>query len=150
MLSCRTNLNDKIACLGQGIPQLLEMSSTDSKSGDDGDDSDHDTVNKKTGQQKYGKAAILTRALEYIQHLECSAQRLGGEVVALNTRVGAFERLAMSGSIVMNSAPTPSGLLMPKKETLQSIQADFKQTKHHARSVSAAAGAKRNSKKVAT
>jgi hypothetical protein len=118
----RTNLNDKIACLGQGIPPLRKMSSMDSKSGDEGDNSDNDTVDK-TGQQKYGKAAILTRALEYIQHLECTTQRLGGEVVTLKTRVGAFERLAMSSGIVMNGAPTPSGLLTPKKETLQNIQA---------------------------
>jgi hypothetical protein len=118
----RTNLNDKIACLGQGIPPLRKMSSMDSKSGDEGDNSDNDTVDK-TGQQKYGKAAILTRALEYIQHLEYTTQRLGGEVVTLKTRVGAFERLAMSSGIVMNGAPTPSGLLTPKKETLQNIQA---------------------------
>jgi len=138
----RTNLNDKINFLRQGIPPLWRRSSTDSKSGDEAEDSDQETTDKKRGQQKYGKAAILTRALEYIQHLESTTQRFGDEVAVLKTRVGAFERLAMSGSIVMNSAPVTSGLLTPKTETLESIQADFKQIKH--KSVSS----RRNSKKV--
>jgi hypothetical protein len=81
-------------------------------------------MDSKTGQQKYGKAAILTRALEYIKHLENTTQRLGGEVDVLKTRVGAFEKLAMSGSIVLNSNVGPqSGLVRVKSETLETIQA---------------------------
>lgn len=147
----RTNLNDKIACLREGIPPLWRRSSTELKSGDelDGEDSDHDTAEKKTCQQKYGKAAILTRALEYIQYLESSTERMGDEVEGLKTRVGAFERLAMSGSVVMNNTPVPPQMLTTK-ETLESIQAgtfiktpffckklthtDFKQIKHKSKS----------------
>jgi hypothetical protein len=118
----RTNLNDKISCLRQGIPPLWRRSSTDSKSGDDGEDSDQDTLNKKMCQPKYGKAAILTRALEYIQHLEGTTQRLGDEVAGLRTRVGAFERLAMSGSVILSNAPASPRILAPK-ETLLTVQA---------------------------
>jgi Helix-loop-helix DNA-binding domain len=120
----RTNLNDKINCLREGIPSLSRQSSSEAKSDEEAEDSDVD-MDSKTAQQKYGKAAILTRALEYIKHLENTTQRLGGEVDALKTRVGAFEKLAMSGSIVLNGkglgVPTP--MVLVKSETLESIQA---------------------------
>lgn len=122
----RTNLNDKINCLRQGVPSLCGTS----HSADEADDSDAEGVDSKIGQQKYGKAAILTRALEYIQHLESTSQRLGGEVTTLKIRVGAFEKLAMSGSMIINSAGTPlNEPPVVKSETLQSIKADFKQIK---------------------
>jgi hypothetical protein len=117
------NLNDKISCLGEGIPSLWRTSSTDPNFGDKVDESDNEIMDKKTRQQKYGKAAILARALEYIQHLENSTQGLLDEVAVFNTRVGAFERLAMCGSIVMGGAPATTGLLTSKKDILQSIQA---------------------------
>jgi hypothetical protein len=120
----RTNLNDKINCLRQGIPSLSRRSSSDTKSDDEGEDSEAEGMDSKTGQQKYGKAAILTRALEYIKHLETTTQRLGSEVDVLKTRVGAFEKLAMSGSIVLNAKVGPqSGLVRVKSETLETIQA---------------------------
>ncbi|KAG0651506.1 Processed sterol regulatory element-binding 1 [Hyphodiscus hymeniophilus] len=116
----RTNLNDKIACLRQGIPPLWRRTSMDSKSGDEGEDSDNETGERKTCQ-KYGKAAILTRALEYIQHLEGTAEKLGDEVDGLKMRVGAFERLAMSGSVLMSNAPQTPQLSTPR-QSLMSIQ----------------------------
>jgi hypothetical protein len=116
----RTNLNDKISCLREGIPPLWRRSSTDSKSGDEVEDSNIKAGEKKECQ-KYGKAAVLTRALEYIQYLEGIIQKSGDEVEGLKTRVGAFERLAMSGSVFMSNAPQPCGLLIPR-QTLLSIQ----------------------------
>jgi hypothetical protein len=120
----RTNLNEKIICLRQGIPSLCRSRSTDSAIGEDAEESEED-LDSKTGQQKYGKAAILTRALEYIKHLENTTQRLGGEADILRTRVGAFEKLAMGGSLVLSGrgidvSNRPS---MVKSETLESIQA---------------------------
>jgi len=45
-------------------------------------------------------------------------------VDVLKTRVGAFEKLAMSGSIVLNAKVGPqSGLVRVKSETLETIQA---------------------------
>jgi hypothetical protein len=104
---------------------LCRHPSSESKSADEGEDSDGEGVDSKTGQQKYGKAAVLTRALEYIQHLESTTQRLGNEVDVLKTRVGAFEKLAMSGSLILNVNGT-AALNAPvevKSETLESIQA---------------------------
>jgi len=120
----RTNLNEKINCLRDGVPALIRTSSTDSKSDDEVEDSDTEGVDCKNGQQKYGKAAVLTRALEYIKHLEGATNRLGSEASTLRTRVGAFEKLAMSGSIVLNGGneclvPTAQTI---KPETLETIQ----------------------------
>jgi len=121
----RTNLNDKINCLRLGIPSLSRRSSADSKSDEEAEDSDAEDMDSKTAQQKYGKAAILTRALEYIKHLETTTQRLGSEVDVLTTRVGAFEKLAMSGSIILNGKglDVQSALTPVKMETLETIQA---------------------------
>jgi hypothetical protein len=121
----RTNLNDKINCLRQGIPSFSRQSSSDAKFDEEGQDSEAEGMDSKTGQQKYGKAAILTRALEYIKHLETTTQRLGSEVDVLKTRVGAFEKLAMSGSIMLKTGKVgpQSELVRVKSETLETIQA---------------------------
>ena len=117
----RTNLNEKINCLRDGVPALCLP---DLKSGDEIDDDSEGDVDGKAAQQKYGKAAILTRALEYIKHLENTTQRLGGDVESLKLRVGAFEKLAMSGNIIAKSGPLPSSEhVVVKSETLESIQA---------------------------
>jgi hypothetical protein len=104
---------------------LSRRSSADSKSDEEAEDSDAEDMDSKTAQQKYGKAAILTRALEYIKHLETTTQRLGSEVDVLTTRVGAFEKLAMSGSIILNGKglDVQSVLSPVKMETLETIQA---------------------------
>jgi hypothetical protein len=119
----RTNLNEKIICLRDAIPSLNHHSSADSRS--PLYDSETEELDVKIEPQKYGKAAILTRALEYIKYLESTTQRLGSEMEVLKIRVGAFEKLAMSGSPVikegeMNTARRPALL---KTETLESIQA---------------------------
>lgn len=145
----RTNLNDKINCLRQGIPSISRRSSSDAKSDDEAEDSEAEGMDSKTGQQKYGKAAILTRALEYIKHLETTTQRLGSEVDVLKTRVGAFEKLAMSGSIVLNGKVGPqSGLVRMKSETLETIQADFKQIKPKLKPTSGMVPRRRGSKQA--
>jgi hypothetical protein len=119
----RTNLNNKINCLRLGIPSLSRRSS-DAKSDEDGEASDTKDMDSKTWQQKYGKAVVLTRALAYIKHLETATKRLGGEVNVLVTRVGAFEKLAMSGGIVlnMNGLGAQSVMSPVKTETLGGIQ----------------------------
>ena len=121
----RTNLNNKIDCLRRGVPSVYSISSPESKSGDEDEKSDGEGIDSKTEQRKYGKAAILTRALEYIQHLENTTQRLGGEVDSLKTHVRAFEKLAMNGSVILNSnvGLASSDDISKKIETLESIQA---------------------------
>ncbi|KAG9228062.1 hypothetical protein BJ875DRAFT_478517 [Amylocarpus encephaloides] len=113
----RTNLNDKINCLRDSVPTL---STSDSKAGDDVvEDSDAQVDGKR---QKYGKAAILMRALEYIQLLEGTTKRLGGDVDSLKLRVGAFEKLAMSGNKIASRTLSMANDVPVKNETLESIQ----------------------------
>lgn len=113
----RTNLNAKIESLREGVPSICGQNIN---AGEEDSDGEGDS---KSGQ-KYGKAAVLMRALEYIQHLEKTTQRLGSEVDTLKTRVGAFEKLAMSGSIILNGSGMEdmNRLALTKSETLESIQ----------------------------
>jgi hypothetical protein len=107
----RTNLNQKINELRAGVPSLCKTfnnninNNNNDDEGDEEQDSDADGGDSKAGQQKYGKAAILTRALEYIKHLEMTTQKLGTELVVLKTRIGAFEKLALNGNINLNGNP---------------------------------------------
>ncbi|CAL3962699.1 hypothetical protein PZA11_000223 [Diplocarpon coronariae] len=116
----RTNLNAKIECLRRGVPSLRGS-----------EDSDGEAVERKPGRPKHGKGAILTRALDYIRHLESTAQRLGGEVGSLKSRVEAFEKLASGGSLVLprHAVDMLSRPLSTRTETLERIQSDFQQMK---------------------
>ncbi|KAH6716499.1 hypothetical protein BKA61DRAFT_343393 [Leptodontidium sp. MPI-SDFR-AT-0119] len=109
----RTNLNAKIELLREGIPSIYGPNDNVGKDDPAGEGDD------KPNPQKYGKAAVLMRALEYIQHLEKTTQRLSGEVNTLKTCVGAFEN--------GNSMNSISRLVTTKGETLESIQSDFQQ-----------------------
>ncbi|CZR52156.1 uncharacterized protein PAC_02033 [Phialocephala subalpina] len=124
----RTNLNEKINCLRDAIPLSCKTSS-DAKTADE--DSEEEDIDSKSGQRKFGKAAILTRALDYIKHLEQNTQRLGKEMDTLKTRIGAFERLARSGTAAMDECEMPK---LSTPSTLESIQDEFKQMKTNPRS----------------
>ncbi|KAH7346502.1 hypothetical protein BKA65DRAFT_502605 [Rhexocercosporidium sp. MPI-PUGE-AT-0058] len=140
----RTNLNAKIESLREGVPSLCGPNDNNGEEDSDGEGDD------KSSQQKYGKAAILTRALEYIQHLEKTTKRLGSEVDTLQTRVGAFEKLAMNGS--MNSNGNGMGETnrpaLTKSETLESIQADFQQIQSKQKVVTGPATKRRGSRQT--
>ncbi|KAJ5051700.1 uncharacterized protein L3040_001473 [Drepanopeziza brunnea f. sp. 'multigermtubi'] len=137
----RTNLNAKIECLREGIPSLTgpDNLAGEEESGGEGADS------KSAAHPKYGKAAILTRALEYIQHLESTTQRLGSEVDSLKIRIGAFEKLAMGGSMIMVGGGL-DGPVLTKSETLESIQSDFQAIKPKAKVVTGSTTRKRGSR----
>lgn len=115
----RTNLNEKIDCLRYALPTLAK-SNSDTKTGDE--DSDEEDIDNKNGQKKFGKAAVLTRALEYIEHLERNTEKLGKEIDTLKSRVGAFERLAMSGTSAMEASNLPDMSELSTGTTLESIQ----------------------------
>ncbi|KAL5330993.1 hypothetical protein ACEPPN_000520 [Leptodophora sp. 'Broadleaf-Isolate-01'] len=114
----RTNLNAKIKSLREGVPSLRGPNGNAGKEDSDGEG------DIKSSQQKHGKAAILMRALDYIQHLEKTTRRLGSEVDTLKTRVGTFEKLAMSGSIILNGngMEAMNRPALTKSETPESIQ----------------------------
>jgi hypothetical protein len=117
----RTNLNDKMATLRDSVPALRVMvhrlqhqGSDDDDDDDDGDDDDDDD-DKQFGAMggveaqgqgeglsglapayKLNKATILSKATEYITHLERRNRNLAKENAALRGRVECFEMLVMS------------------------------------------------------
>lgn len=87
----RTNLNDKIAALRDSVPSLRVMSKKNSR----GEDIEED-LQGLTPAHKLNKATVLSKATEYIAHLEKRNKYLVKENSALKSRVDAFEILVMS------------------------------------------------------
>ncbi|TGJ88512.1 hypothetical protein E0Z10_g218 [Xylaria hypoxylon] len=98
----RTNLNDKIAALRDSVPSLRIMSK--SARGEDTTE-DREELHGLTPAHKLNKATVLSKATEYIRHLERRNSRLMDENAAMQQRIAAFEKLFMSGA--MNGTISP-------------------------------------------
>ncbi|OLN96329.1 Sterol regulatory element-binding protein 1-like protein 2 [Colletotrichum chlorophyti] len=98
----RTNLNDKIAALRDSVPSLRIMSK--SARGEDTTE-DREELHGLTPAHKLNKATVLSKATEYIRHLEKRNNRLLDENSAMQARIAAFEKLFMAGA--MNGAMSP-------------------------------------------
>ncbi|KAH6688264.1 sterol regulatory element binding protein Sre1 [Plectosphaerella plurivora] len=105
----RTNLNDKIAALRDSVPSLRIMSK--SARGEDTTE-DREELHGLTPAHKLNKATVLSKATEYIRHLEKRNNRLLDENHAMQSRIAAFEKLFMAGAMTgamspMQQPPTP-------------------------------------------
>jgi len=105
----RNNLNDKIAALRDAVPSLRIMSK--SARGEDTTE-DRQELHGLTPAHKLNKATVLSKATEYIRHLEKRHSRLQEENSTMRARIAAFEKLfmagAMNGSIAsFEQPPTP-------------------------------------------
>ncbi|TVY85037.1 Sterol regulatory element-binding protein [Lachnellula suecica] len=98
----RTNLNDKIAALRDSVPSLRIM--TKSARGEDTAD-DREELQGLTPAHKLNKATVLSKATEYIGHLEKRNKRLQEENLEQKQRLAAFETLFRSGSMGFNPSP---------------------------------------------
>ncbi|TDZ25465.1 Sterol regulatory element-binding protein 1 [Colletotrichum orbiculare MAFF 240422] len=98
----RTNLNDKIAALRDSVPSLRIM--TKSARGEDTTE-DREELHGLTPAHKLNKATVLSKATEYIRHLEKRNNRLLDENNVMQARINAFEKLFMAGA--MNGAMSP-------------------------------------------
>ncbi|GKT46367.1 sterol regulatory element-binding protein cleavage-activating protein [Colletotrichum spaethianum] len=98
----RTNLNDKIAALRDSVPSLRIMSK--SARGEDTTE-DREELHGLTPAHKLNKATVLSKATEYIRHLEKRNNRLLDENSAMQARISAFEKLFVAGA--MNGAMSP-------------------------------------------
>lgn len=109
----RTNLNDKIAALRDSVPSLRIMSK--SARGEDTTE-DREELHGLTPAHKLNKATVLSKATEYIRHLEKRNNRLQDENSQMQQRIGAFEKLFMNGALSnMNpmspmAQPSPVGM----------------------------------------
>ncbi|KAL7791976.1 hypothetical protein V8C37DRAFT_133224 [Trichoderma ceciliae] len=104
----RTNINDKIAALRDSVPSLRIMCK--SARGEDTTE-DREELHGLTPAHKLNKATVLSKATEYIRHLEKRNNRLIDENSIMHQRIAAFEKLflagAMNGSIPPMQQPTP-------------------------------------------
>ncbi|KAI0129583.1 hypothetical protein BJ170DRAFT_578888 [Xylariales sp. AK1849] len=98
----RTNLNDKIAALRDSVPSLRIMSK--SARGED-TTGDREELHGLTPAHKLNKATVLSKATEYIRHLEKRNNRLLDDNNTMQARIAAFEKLFMAGA--MNGAISP-------------------------------------------
>ncbi|CAJ2505440.1 Uu.00g128340.m01.CDS01 [Anthostomella pinea] len=98
----RTNLNDKIAALRDSVPSLRIMSK--SARGEDTTE-DREELQGLTPAHKLNKATVLSKATEYIRHLEKRNSRLMDDNSAMQQRIAAFEKLFMAGAL--NGAMSP-------------------------------------------
>lgn len=94
----RTNLNDKIAALRDSVPALrvmvhrLERQGSEELEEELGDED----LGGLAPAHKLNKATILSKATEYIAHLEKKNKSLARENNQLRNRVEGFEMLVMS------------------------------------------------------
>ncbi|KAK1755674.1 sterol regulatory element-binding protein 1 [Echria macrotheca] len=106
----RTNLNDKIAALRDSVPALRIMSK--SARGEDTTE-DREELHGLTPAHKLNKATVLSKATEYIRHLEKRNNRLIEENNSMQNRIAAFEKLFMAGAMTgqlgnpLQQPPTP-------------------------------------------
>ncbi|KAL3417142.1 helix-loop-helix DNA-binding domain-containing protein [Phlyctema vagabunda] len=87
----RTNLNDKIAALRDSVPSLRVMVKKNSR----GEEIEED-LQGLTPAHKLNKATVLSKATEYIAHLEKRNKHMARENTQLKARVEAFEILMLS------------------------------------------------------
>ncbi|GFF32739.1 sterol regulatory element-binding protein 1 [Aspergillus udagawae] len=96
----RANLNEKIAELRDSVPSLrASYKQANGNSGDDDDDG-------ITSASKLNKASILSKATEYIRHLEIRNKRLEEENTALKIRLRQLDKAA--DQIVTSAASVSS------------------------------------------
>lgn len=102
----RTNLNDKIAALRDSVPSLRVMSRPNGTEEDD----DPEDLEGLTPAHKLNKATVLSKATEYIRHLEKRNKRLCDEVATLKGRIESYEKMAISGPMTLHgTVSTPDG-----------------------------------------
>ncbi|KAF2851640.1 sterol regulatory element binding protein-like protein Sre1 [Plenodomus tracheiphilus IPT5] len=101
----RNNLNDKIAALRDSVPSLRIMSRPNGTEEDD----DPEDLEGLTPAHKLNKATVLSKATEYIRHLEKRNKRMQDELTALKGRVESYEKMAISGPMAVHGLGTPDG-----------------------------------------
>ncbi|KAH7038559.1 hypothetical protein B0J12DRAFT_257764 [Macrophomina phaseolina] len=105
----RTNLNDKIAALRDSVPSLRVMSRANNGNGEEEDDPED--LEGLTPAHKLNKATVLSKATEYIRHLEKRNKRLNEEVEALKARLESYDKFAMmTPNPMANAVGTPDGM----------------------------------------
>ncbi|KAJ5455207.1 hypothetical protein N7475_010328 [Penicillium sp. IBT 31633x] len=99
----RANLNDKIAELRDSVPSLRQIKNPNGGSNDEDDEAE-----AANAAGKLNKASILSKATEYIKHLEIRNQRLEDENTALKNRLRQADKAADQAVTSSASVSSPS------------------------------------------
>ncbi|KAJ5372359.1 hypothetical protein N7517_004365 [Penicillium concentricum] len=99
----RANLNDKIAELRDSVPSLRSTKNPNGGSADDEDEAEG-----ANSANKLNKASILSKATEYIKHLEIRNQRLEDENTALKNQLRQADKAADQAATSSASVSSPS------------------------------------------
>lgn len=99
----RANLNEKIAELRDSVPSLRALKNPAGDSNEDEEDADGTTP-----ASKLNKASILSKATEYIKHLELRNRRLEDENTALKNRLRESDKAANQAVTSGASVSSPS------------------------------------------
>ncbi|CAG8894309.1 unnamed protein product [Penicillium nalgiovense] len=99
----RANLNDKIAELRDSVPSLRSTKNPNGGSADDDDEAEGTNA-----ANKLNKASILSKATEYIKHLEIRNQRLEDENTDLKNRLRQADKAADQAATSSASVSSPS------------------------------------------
>lgn len=100
----RTNLNDKIAALRDSVPSLRVMSRP---GGGDEEDDDPEDLEGLTPAHKLNKATVLSKATEYIRHLEKRNKKLQDENTALLSRMESYQKMSMAPFSFVGAVSSP-------------------------------------------
>ena len=102
----RTNLNDKIAALRDSVPSLRVMSRGNGAEEDD-DDVDLEGL---APAHKLNKATVLSKATEYIRHLEKRNKKLQDDLDALKKQMNSYEKMSMTAFTFPGGVGPPDGM----------------------------------------
>lgn len=99
----RANLNEKIAELRDSVPSLRTSKNPNGDSNEEEDDADG-----AQSANKLNKASILSKATEYIKHLEIRNKRLEDENTGLKNRLRQVDKAADQAVTSSASVSSPS------------------------------------------
>jgi hypothetical protein len=101
-----TVLRAKLTTPTTGVPSLRVMS----RPGGTEEEDDPEDLEGLTPAHKLNKATVLSKATEYIRHLEKRNKRLQDELNTLKVRVDSYEKMAISGPMALHGGvSTPDG-----------------------------------------
>jgi len=90
----RNNLNDKIAALRDAVPSLRVMC----RNASEGDEDDAEDLEGLAPAHKLNKATVLSKATEYIRHLEKQKGKMEATITEQQNQINHLQRLINSGA----------------------------------------------------
>ena len=128
----RANLNDKIAELRDSVPSLRFAQKSKVRDLANGD-SDEEDLDGLVPTNKLNKASILTKAVEYIRHLEFRTKRLEEENNSLKERLETLDKvIAQGGHGAQRAAAFTSDVVIEQSSSRQSTPSSSSESVTHA------------------